>query len=409
MKVNLSKIFELTFVLIFCVTEIDCTLTPRNIESHNYPVQKHLVHTSDGYLLTIFRIPPHTQSHEHSNKTNKVVLLQHGFTLSSDVWLLRGPESDLPYLLADEGYDVWLGNNRGNPYSRRHITLDPQADKQYFWNFTWHEMGYYDLPSMIDYILADTGQESLHYVGYSQGGLVALVLLTTRPEYGAKFKTLQFTAPTVYMKHIQVPIISNWRYTLGGYLGRIFDWWGYAETLTFGRSNIYQRACKALCGDGAYFRPLYLKVYGMLAGRVNVGENYQRILPDMCATLPLGASNKQLLHYIQLHAFDGFNHFDYGSPEKNLRQYGHTTPPSYNLSAVNNCITLYYSETDNMSAAEDVRQLGKELHCAELYLLPHKAWNHGDFVWSRHVRQSLHDPIIKKINVWEADRIGGCT
>jgi lysosomal acid lipase/cholesteryl ester hydrolase len=37
------------------------------------------------------------------------------------------------YVMADEGYDVWLGNARGNTYSREHVNLT--AKKKEFWNF----------------------------------------------------------------------------------------------------------------------------------------------------------------------------------------------------------------------------------------------------------------------------------
>ncbi len=49
-------------------------------------------------------------------------------------------------MLANIGYDVWLGNNRGNKYSRSHISLNPDKDKN-FWDFSFHEMGKYDLDS----------------------------------------------------------------------------------------------------------------------------------------------------------------------------------------------------------------------------------------------------------------------
>jgi hypothetical protein len=37
------------------------------------------------------------------------------------------------YVLADEGYDVWLGNARGNTYSMWHTKFTTQEKK--FWDF----------------------------------------------------------------------------------------------------------------------------------------------------------------------------------------------------------------------------------------------------------------------------------
>ena len=41
------------------------------------------------------------------------------------------------FVLADNGYDVWLGNYRGNRYSRRHLTLNPDSLwNSDFWQFS---------------------------------------------------------------------------------------------------------------------------------------------------------------------------------------------------------------------------------------------------------------------------------
>lgn len=78
------------------------------------------------------------------------VFLQHGLLSSSADWLLSGPEKALAFILADAGYDIWLGNARGNTYSKRHVSL--KHDDSEFWDFSWHEMAYFDVPAEIDYV-----------------------------------------------------------------------------------------------------------------------------------------------------------------------------------------------------------------------------------------------------------------
>jgi lysosomal acid lipase/cholesteryl ester hydrolase len=55
------------------------------------------------------------------------------------------------------GYDVWLGNARGSRYALGHTKYNYLSDKPLYWDFDFEEMGLYDLPANIDFILNHTG------------------------------------------------------------------------------------------------------------------------------------------------------------------------------------------------------------------------------------------------------------
>jgi lysosomal acid lipase/cholesteryl ester hydrolase len=73
------------------------------------------------------------------------------------------------FVAARAGYDVWLGNSRGNTFSNKHTTLDPDHDAEKYWDFSWYEMGMFDQPANIDYIRKKTGDQKIAYIGHSQG------------------------------------------------------------------------------------------------------------------------------------------------------------------------------------------------------------------------------------------------
>lgn len=110
--------------------------------------------------------------------------------------------------MANAGYDVWIGNFRGNKYSRNHTNLHPDEDADKFWNFSWHEMGIYDLPTMIDYVLEKTQKAKLFYVGHSQGTTAFFVMCSEKPEYNDKIRVQFSLAPIAYMNHITSPMLK---------------------------------------------------------------------------------------------------------------------------------------------------------------------------------------------------------
>jgi len=176
---------------------------------HN--VEEHVVLTKDGYLLGIHRIPGAKREPRHvpGTSTGKpVVYLHHGLLMNSEVWVcITNPERSVPFVLAELGYDVWLGNNRGNKYSKKSILHDPNSTK--FWDFSIDDFAWHDIPDSIEYILEIARATSLSYVGFSQGTAQAFAALSIHPQLNQKVNVFIALAPAMRPKGLSAPIVDG--------------------------------------------------------------------------------------------------------------------------------------------------------------------------------------------------------
>lgn len=386
--------------------------------SAGYPVQTHKVETEDGYILGIQRIPYGRKDVINSNRVKRAmrrfhlglqpefkncdngslvqtsnrppVIVQHGLSVASDVWVVQGPPHDLATLLADSGYDVWLGNSRGNYYSRKHRSLDPSDPE--FWNFSFHESGYYDLPALIDYILKVTNQDRLYYIGHSMGTTSFFVMASTRPEYNDKVRLFAAMAPAVSLDQAFFNREKKILLNSGIKLAKAYERSRMYEA--FPRVNWAPLVAHGLCRKGSPFQDLCYDMIFSLTGvqsKLYLRKNFARILAHSFA----GFSLKTVMHFIQLLKTNQFGMYDYGR-NTNLRLYGDEKPPPYDLSQVTCPVALYYSSGDLIVDYRDVEKL--------LNWLPNvvraqkiKEYNHADYQWAYTAPKLVYSDIMSQM------------
>ena len=103
-----------------------------------YPLEEHVVVTSDGYILSMQRIP--------RKDAKDVVFFQHGIFDTALGWVSNGTQGSQAFAAFDRGADVWLGNCRANP-PRAHA--DASRSGAAYWCYSINELGMEDVAAQI--------------------------------------------------------------------------------------------------------------------------------------------------------------------------------------------------------------------------------------------------------------------
>lgn len=114
-------------------------------------------------------------------------------------------------------------------------------------SFSFHELGVYDTPAIIDHMLNVTNQRKLIYIGFSQGTTSFLTFASTRPEYNEKLLDVHLLAPVSTLKNIRKPMYKTLArfYTPLKRLLKIFRL--YKITLDGSALSLLSKIMKILC------------------------------------------------------------------------------------------------------------------------------------------------------------------
>ncbi|XP_057592415.1 lysosomal acid lipase/cholesteryl ester hydrolase isoform X2 [Hippopotamus amphibius kiboko] len=330
------------------------------ILSHwGFPSEEHLVVTEDGYILCLNRIPYGRKNHSDKGP-RPVVFLQHGLLADSSNWVTNLPNTSLGFILADAGFDVWMGNSRGNTWSRKHKTLSVSQDE--FWAFSYDEMANYDLPASINFILNKTGQAQVYYVGHSQGTTIGFIAFSRIPELAKKIKMFFALAPVVLADFATSPLIKLGQ--LPEFL--IKDLFGVKEFLP--QSAVMEWLSTHICAHV--------------------------ILKELCGNVFFvlcGFNERNLNMLVKLGKFQAF---DWGSSAKNYFHYNQSYPPSYNVKDMLVRTAVWSGGRDSLADGRDVSVLLTQIS----NLVYHEnipEWEHLDFIWGLDAPWRLYNEMIK--------------
>jgi lysosomal acid lipase/cholesteryl ester hydrolase len=360
-------------------------------ELYGYYCEEHIVQTGDGYLLGLHRLGwKHGEEGERVNAgpgkdglKKKVVYLHHGLMMNSEVWVcLTERERCLPFELVERGYDVWLGNNRGNKYSKKNIHTAPTDAK--FWNFSMDQFAFHDIPDSINYILETTHQPSLSYIGFSQGTAQAFATLSIHPTLNEKVDVFIALAPAMSPKGVASGTVDSFVKASPDIL-----------YLAFGRKAIL---ASATMWQSILYPPIFVRLIDTSL-RFLFNWTAVNISPDQkLASYPhlySYTSTKSVVHWFQIIRNGVFQMYDDEAPSpitsNRSKYYKVAKFPTRNIKTP---IVLVWGGSDSLV---DINVMLKELPRHTIAKeIPH--YEHLDFLWASSVDKLVFPHVFEALD-----------
>ncbi|EAR90851.1 ab-hydrolase associated lipase region family protein (macronuclear) [Tetrahymena thermophila SB210] len=289
-----------------------------------YPVERHYILTEDKFNITLFRVGKKGLSQVSTR--GKPVIFVPQFLNCIDTYVSNEDHLAPALVFANQGFDVWLMSQRGGEYS-------PNEDRQD--GFSFHEIGYFDLPKSYEYIYS-LNPQNITAVGHSQGGNTIFVSLTEKRLKNVH-KIIMF-APGPFAKNATglIPYFVSSRFV--DILAK------YTDRINLTPSKYLFKLCKYFHLPSKLFLTTVTDTW---ESDMNIAKLYQYTKHS-----PQPQSIKNLLHLKQLLIKGQFYKYDYGQ-EQNLKIYGQEEAPLYDLLSITESIHLFYGPHDILTRYPD--------------------------------------------------------
>lgn len=311
---------------------------------------------------------------------NDMTAAKLGLTQSSDRYKAPHISDSMAFEMANQGYDVWMGNSRGSTYSLNHTRLDYRYDWRY-WDFSFHEIGLFDLPATIDYILALRKRKSLAYVGHSQGNLAMFILQSFHPEWALKVKPFIAMAPIAFIPDVYYGLVRVILKLLSPVLTpRILN--NMIKGQIMPKSPLTEQGLDLVCVP-KWTTPICNIMLSLITGN-SLKRTNSSLTPIVAHHIPEGTSVLNILHFGQFAESGEFRAFDFG-PRENQRRYGSPVNPYYPIKNIRSPdIAFVVGRTDPLSTMTNVAITRSMLSVPLMddYVVPDLIWGHADYMYA---------------------------
>lgn len=362
-----------------------------------YNAEEHFVTTSDGYVLGLHRIPASVQHNNGADENEdnarpahhvRPILIIHGFMHSSEAFIRQQASDSLPLVLNDAGYDVWLGNNRGNKYSHKHINKKPTQDD--FWDFSLDDMARHDMPSMIDYILAQTGAPSLTVIGFSQGTAQTFAYLSKQPASASKVNLFIALAPVIVPRGFANPVVDTLARARPDFIFLLFGKRQLLPFTLFWRNNLPRANFVQLIDYSLKF------LFGWDTACMSEKEK-----PLLYSHIYAHASVKTVVQWFQIIQGKKFQMFDdYKSDNISSNSGTESYPgyvlPSYQLQQIKTPVACFCGGRDTLPHTSDI---AKAIPAGNRVLVHiEEKYEHLDFMWAKDVATKIYPKVLNLLS-----------
>lgn len=290
-------------------------------------------------------------------------------------------------MLAAQGYDVWVGNNRGNRLSREEGDDCPK-----YWSYNFDHLVEYDQPTVISNVLFETKKEKVIYIGHSQGSTQFLLGMGAHSHLQDKIALFIGLGTVVSLENTRSHLVLKALSKL--YLLELYKLIGFNKILVI--PKVLSRAVGVLLYNSSFHSGIMMGFIRLLCGFSLKNKIPADLFGVIITHEPGGSSVNNALHWVQCYRQGGtMRKFNYGK-RKNNQLYGVDHPPAYCLNHLRTLpfnTYIFKGQKDAVMNDKDFRTLVSQFHEDRIFTYELPDYNHLDYVWSETAHHDLYGHI----------------